>query len=446
MNLPTPRRALITLCAVLGFLATDALSKPPSPDITTVSINSAGTSTGDGVSQAAELSKNGRFVVFESIATNLTGDPDNGLSDVFVRDLKKGITTLISKNAAGSAANGDSGRPSISYNGRFVAFSSRATDLVDGASAGGVDDVYLYDRRKQRMSLVSTNAAGTGGGNASSIRPSVNANGRFVAFESNATDLVSEDQDGAQDVYVRDMKKGVTILVSVTPEGLPVDRRCSFGASINASGRFVAFESDADALHPLDDNGGDCDIFVRDLKKGVTTLVSANATGTNAGNNYSSNPSISASGRFISFVSPASDHIDAADTNGLRDVFLRDVKKGTTQLVSIAAAGATTGNSTSTVQARGSISANGRFVGFFSTATDLTSESTTSANAFYRDTRKGTTFLVSGRDDAPAGFGNVNGPIRISGNGRVVVFMGTNANIAETDTNAKNDVFVRRMR
>ena len=332
-----------------------------------VSANGAGTGSGNGFSFAPAMSADGRFVAFESLATDLVPDDANGDFDVFVRDLKTGTTTLVSANRAGTGSgNGFSFAPAISADGRFVAFESFATDLVADDDANGDFDVFVRDLKTGTTTLISVNRAGGGSGNGFSSAPAIIADGRLVAFESVAGDLVDNDTNGDIDVFVRDLKTDTTTLVSVNYAGTNSGNSQSRFPVFSADGRSVAFDSLAGDLVANDTNFNS-DVFVRDLHTGTTTLVSVNSAGTDSGNNGSGLAAVSANARFVAFVSSASD-LAGNDTNFNSDVFVRDLKTGTTTLVSVNRAGTRSGNGFSTAPA---ISTDGRLVAFFSEASDL---------------------------------------------------------------------------
>jgi Tol biopolymer transport system component len=205
------------------------------------------------------LSHNGRFVAFFSASPNLVEGDRNGTDDIFVRDRKRGETTRVSVSSTGEEANDTSlFYPSISANGRFVAFTSWASNLVAGDENGHHEDVFVRDRRRGETTRVRENNRS---GSLYSGIPSISGNGRFVAFESPASDLVKGDRNHHVDVFLRDRKRGETTLLSVSSEGEQGNSESSFPA-ISAYGHFVAFSSLASNLV-----GGDrfntADTFVR---------------------------------------------------------------------------------------------------------------------------------------------------------------------------------------
>ena len=269
-----------TIC-VLGLALTGASMAPAAkplqavtPVTELVSINWAGTNGSDGLNGAVgdfTISANGRFVVFSSFASDLVTNDTNGgtgpSQDVFIRDLQTKTTTLVSVNQFGTdSGNGNSGSPAVSADGRFVAFSSSATDLVTTQVTGGRGgNVFVRDRQTGTTTLASVNRNGTDGGNGGSELPSLSADGRFVAFRSSASDLVATDTNGIFfDVFVRDLQTGSTALASVNYAGTGGGNNVSGTPLLSANGRFVAFSSQSSDLVATDSNGT-FDVFVRDL-------------------------------------------------------------------------------------------------------------------------------------------------------------------------------------
>ena len=317
------------------------------------------------------LSADGRFVAFSSWASNLDPDDTDRPDDVYVRDLQTNTTTLVSRasGAAGAKGNGASVGASMSADGRFVAFRSSASNLDPGDN-DTIPDVFVRDLQTNTTTLVSRGSGAAGAkGNNSSLVPAISADGRYVAFYSFASNLDPDDTDTSTDVFVRDLQASTTTLVSRASGAAGAKGN---GASrvpvISPGGRFVAFDSNASNLHP-DDTDATGDAFVRDLQAGTTTLISRASGADGAkGNDDSLRPVISADGRFVAFDSTAS-NLDPADTDTTADVYMRDVQANTTTLVSRASgpAGAK-GNFFSLGPA---MSRDGRFVGFVSGASNL---------------------------------------------------------------------------
>ncbi|MDD5320481.1 MAG: hypothetical protein PHD43_07690, partial [Methylococcales bacterium] len=352
-----------------------------------VSVNSVGTASGNGVSISPKVSANGRFVAFSSDASDMAVTNDtNGTHDLVVRDLKTGTMTLANVNNAGTTSGGDIigflFRPVLSADGRFVAFVTDASDLVANDTNGSWD-IFVRDLKKGTTTLASVNRAGTASGNDSTLTfPELSPNGRFVAFSSYASDLVvANDTNGRQDVFVRDLMTGTTTLVSVNSAGTSSGNSVSDHPKLSANGRFVAFSSYASDLVANDTNDR-WDSFVRDLKTGTTTLASVNSAGTASDNGQPYQLEMSANGRFVAFDSDASDLV-ANDTNDRRDSFVRDLKKGTTTLASVNSAGTASGTREAD---QPQLSPNGRFVVFKSYASDLVANDTNGrVDIFVRD-------------------------------------------------------------
>ncbi len=416
-----------------GALLAAALAGPVAGQVTErVSVDSLGTQ-GNGGSQDPSVSADGRYAAFWSDASNLVAGDTNLVSDVFVRDRQSGTIERVSVASLGAEGNEGSSYPSISADGRHVAFHSFATNLV-GGDTNGSSDVFVRDRQggtTERLSVSSLEAEGNG----VSAFPSISADGRFVAFESTASDLVSGDTNGTYDVFVRDRQSGKTECVSVGASGVQGNDH-SFGPSISADGRYVAFTSFASDLVSGDTNERP-DVFVRDRQLGVTERVSVDSSGA-GGNSNSERPSISADGRYVAFDSFASDLV-GGDTNGAFDVFVHDRQTGATERVSVDSGGAE-GNTASQLAA---ISADGRHVAFMSFASDLVGGDTNGwSDAFVHDRQSGTTERVSVSSAGGQGNGQSSG-LSISADGRHVAFESSAANLVSGDTNGDDDVFVR---
>jgi Tol biopolymer transport system component len=283
---------------------------------TLVSRHSNGTQ-GDANSTDPALSATGRFVAFESRATNLAPGGDNGVKHVYVHDRDTGETTLVSRRSNGTVGNGDSGSPTISADGVWVAFESVANNLVNG-DGNGKEDVFLHNRATGRTILVSRRPNGAPG-NGDSGEPAISGNGRFVAFDSHAKNLVKGDKNGRRDVFVFDRKTKKVVLVSRNSNGR-LGNDHSQEPSLSDNGRWVEFHSDASNLVKNDKNG-DEDVFVRDRRTGKTILISRRPNGA-SGDRGSDDGVISGDGRFVAFESDATNLIKG-DTNGVQDVFIR---------------------------------------------------------------------------------------------------------------------------
>jgi len=316
-------------CFLLAALQFAGTSAALAGQTSRVSVDSSGAQANNN-SSGPSISANGRFVAFESDATNLVSGDSNSLRDVFLHDRKRGLTRRVSVDSAGAQANGHCLRTDLSANGRFIVFQSDASNLVPG-DTNALSDIFLHDRKTGVTSLVSVDSAGSQALGGGCYESSVSGNGRFVAFSSFATNLVPGDSNETYDIFVRDRKKGRTERVSVSSEGGQANGP-SRNPVISANGRFVAFESGASNLVEGDTNTFS-DIFVHDRKKGRTRRVSLDSGGNQAIDGPSFSPSISGSGRLVAFDSEAS-NLTPGDTNLKSDVFLHDRKSGKTRCVS----------------------------------------------------------------------------------------------------------------
>lgn len=323
-----------------------------------VSASSSGVGGNDSSGWPA-ISADGRFVVFWSIATNLVPNDTNNAGDVFLRDCIAGTTERLSLGPGGYELNWYSWGPSISADGRYVAFQSNATNLpnngngwarllvfdrqvgqsevlsptasndlsarlsADGRYIGYTpaagDQAMLYDRQTATSEVVSV--AGGSPAPGASVLSSLSPDGRFVVFWSTASNLVMGDTNGHADVFLRDRQVGATFRISVDSNNSEGNAECGYGSAISADGRFVSFESDASNLVANDVNAAR-DVFLRDRDTNTTTLISTNTAGVH-GNLLSADPAMSPNGRFVAFLSRASNLV-GDDSNGAIDIFLRD--------------------------------------------------------------------------------------------------------------------------
>ena len=410
---------------------------------------------GNAESRRPSISADGRFVAFTSKADNLVAGDIDLVADVFVYDRDSGTVELITWGVGGVPADGKSDRPTISADGRFVAFYSDATNLIPD-DTNGKRDIFVYDRTARTTELVSIGTDGRHGDKSSNM-PSISADGRYIAFRSNATTLVSSDFNGVRDIFVRDRDpdqngvfdegNGTTIRVSVSTGGEPGDAE-SDRPVISADGNFVAFFSDAgnlvDGDVPTFDRllcpscTGVRDVFVHDRTTGKTERVSIATDGT-PGNGASSRPAISADGRYVAFRSGASNLI-GNDANGADDVFLRDRANVTTVRVSIASDGSEA-NGASSVP---SMSSDGRFIAFRSVATNLAALGAGAGfeQVYLYDRDRSIVTLVSTNLAGAAGDGDSSRPV-VSADGSVVAFHSLAADLVPGDANGFQDVFVR---
>lgn len=399
-----------------------------------VSVASSG-EQGNGASHRPGISGDGRRIVFQSRSTNLVSGDTNNKSDIFLHDREVGTTVRIGLGYDGSEGNGDASGAAISADGRWVAFDSNSSNLVRNDRSNG-SDVFLQDLLVGDVVRVSIAADGSDGSFAS-FAPDLSADGRLVAFYSWASNLVSGDTNGRADIFVRDMWVGETRRVSVASNGTQANAD-SYSFRISDDGRFVVFTSAATNLVPGDTNNA-TDIFVHELATGQTLRVNVADNGTQA-NGASSEPSISGDGRFIAYYSYASTLVPG-DTNAAPDVFVHDRLGPRTVRVS-GDMGAQP-NSGSMFPA---ISADGALVVYSSAASNLVPGDTNLwADAFLSSPALLRTIRVSvatNGTQADGASGMATLEPAISADGSVVVYGSDATNLVPFDTNAAADIFI----
>ncbi len=483
---------LLFLLAAVALLAL-APSSLASPGLTTrVSVDSAGAEA-DGLSQQPAFSEDGRYVAFTSSATDLVAGDTNGVSDIFVRDREEGVTVRVSVSSTGGQANGASLLPTISRNGRFVAFVSYASNLV--VDSNGEADVFVHDRQAGITERVSVDAQGgevdEGGGIFFDSRPAITDDGNYVAFVSYASDLVGTDTDSdticdldcdtndKPDVFVRNRDLGTTELISVDSNE---NQACGYSAwpAISGDGQYVAFAS-----HSLN-LAGDCyqgpycegiiNVFVRDRVNGKTVVVSVVDRAQCQGGDFSA-PAISKDGRYVAFRGVAVEGQFTPEDTGLDwDVYLHDrdadgdtefdgTEEGdfSTVMVSVDSEGnesvypeCNEWPDTCWICGEGpDLSNDGRYVAFTHGADNLAPEEDNNCanDVFVRDVQEGVTVRASvdsegneGNDDSGAYlFYAGNGGLSMSDDGKRVAFYSDATNLLGdgNDTNGVADVFVQ---
>jgi Tol biopolymer transport system component len=404
------------------------------PHTERVSVSNDGTQ-GNADAIDPSISGDGRYVAFSSAATNLVEGDTNGDEDIFVHDRKTGITTRVSVSSDGTQGNNGAVGPSISADGRYVAFKSDADNLVAG-DTNGVRDVFVHDRVTGETTRVSVASDGTQANNLSAFGYcfcfysgyglSISADGRYVTFNSAATNLVEGDTKKGPKIFVHDRMTGETTRVPV-PSDEPQEDEMSWDPSISADGRYVAFES----WLPRD-------VFLHDRVTGETTRVSASSDGIQ-GNSPSNEPSISTDGRYMVFTSDA-DNLVEGDTNGESDIFVHDRMTGKTTRISVPSDG-TQGNNGAGPGA--SISADGRYVAFTTWPSNWEEGWVNGVvDIFVHDMKTGQTQFVSIASDGTHGNG-YSYMLSISADGRYLAFASNATNLVEGDTNGYYDIFVR---
>ena len=307
------------------------------------------------------ISADGRYVVFASTATNLVAGDSNGVADVFIRDTVLNTTERVSVSSLGVQSNGASGLPSVSDDGRFVAFESTATNLVP-RDGDGVSGIFVFDRDTDTIEIVSVDGLGDEGDAQSSIA-TISGNGRYVVFSSDANNIVTGIVTGFTDLFVYDRDTNTTEQITMSTLGVESDSSTLY-SSISADGRYVAFHSGATNLVP-GYNSGMFNVYVKDRDTGEVDILSVDSLGVE-GDSSSRYPFISGNGRFVSFESFA-ENLVAGDSNGVADVFLYDRNSDDLEHISHSYSG----GGTDAGALNSSVSSDGNYVSFWSASTNI---------------------------------------------------------------------------
>ena len=446
------------LLAVYFILATRQSS-----GVDSVSRSSLTNVAGSGNSFSGAMSSDGSIVAFLSEANNLvTNDDNRPYLDLFARDLNRGAIALISVDVSGiGGGNNNSSSPSISSNGQWIAFHSAASNLVTG-DTNNCDDIFVRDMVTDTTTLLSVRSDGPGPGNGASRSGRISADGRYVAFESAASDLVMGDQNGTNDVFLRDLQTTTTRLVSVNTNGVAANGS-SGSADLSADGRFIVFLSVATDIVPGATNNGE--IFVRDLISNETIWASSNVFGFVQAPYRCLAPAISAEGTAVAFKVVRLDVFGSGDALVFRYSFstgdLRLIGQGAWQwnTPQISHSGnfviwdASTAvfrydfvsGSTDVVNSDGQyantpvISRSGDQIAFLSAPSPLLP-----FQVVFRDMRSTNIELVSVTTNGNQGTANLeNSSIIMSDDGRRVAFHSPEASLVTDDFNGASDVFVR---
>jgi Tol biopolymer transport system component len=426
------------LILTLGFLLAPSVPAGASTDGVTTPLHPASRRASKSFSFRPWFSADGRFVAFDSDSPALVPGDTNGVRDVFVHDRATGTTERVSVATDGTEADGQSQRPTLSADGRFVAFWSDATNLVP-RDGNDVADVFVYDRVDEVVRRVSVGPGGIEA-NGESLRPVISADGTVVAYESAARNLIAKDVLGrstdtnqARDVFVYDLATEKTTRVSVASNGAQGAGE-SLRPSISGDGRWVAFQSEV--VFDASDTNKSRDVYLHDRESGTTTRVSlSDSEAESDGGSFS--PSLSADGRSVAFWSNASNLVEG-DTNGTSDVFVRDVTEGTTVRASVDNTGAE-GNDDSSDPA---ISPDGHFVAYWSAAGNLVSGDTNGVrDVFLHDLTKGETTRASVASDGAQADADCYAP-NVGSGGDVVAFDSEASTLVAGDSNPGSDIFL----
>ncbi|MCB9882636.1 MAG: hypothetical protein H6834_12675 [Planctomycetes bacterium] len=340
---------------------------------TLVNVNAAGQQA-NGNCERPSVSDDGRFVAFQSDAWNIAPGLSRYRPTIYVRDRVSMTTEWVTQSLTGDMPNGNCENPLLSATGRFVAFDSRATDLINGDS-NGLPDVFVFDRQARAMERVSLTTSGAES-NGPSFLSDMSPDGRFVCVWSDATNIVAGDANGIGDIFLYDRSAGTLTIESVSTSGAQVNQRVS-NALVSASGRFLAFSTQASSLDPNDWNGK-YDVYVRDRQAGTTVLASLSPSGT-LGDEDSLLGGISNDGRYLTFTTASSNYLPSA-ANIYGNVFLRDTLNQTTRLVSTDPQGGYLQYGAM----GGALSEDGRWLIVRSTSTELAPTIRPSANIYWQ--------------------------------------------------------------
>lgn len=400
-----------------------------------VSVSSAGVQ-GEALSGSPAISADGRYVAFMSGAGNLAPDDTNG-RDVFLHDRESGATELVSVATDGTQADRPAANPSVSGDGRYVVFDSEAANLVAN-DLNQASDVFLRDTvagTTTRVSEASDDSEGAG----DSVTPSISANGRYVTFTSLASNLVPGDDNDDRDIFLKDLQTGVTELISVSSDGEQGNFASGGIAAgpgrVSADGRYVVFGSFANNLVPDDGNQAD-DAFIRDRELGITERVSVSSSGVE-GESHSMHPDVSDDGRFVVFDSLSEDLVED-DVNSWTDVFCRDRQTGETFIISRPPGGE--GDQASYFPV---ISGDGRWTAFASEAMNLAPDDENErTDVFLFDAQTSAIERVSVSDLGVEGdFDSTF--VDLSADGSTVAYQSHATTLVADDDNGVTDVFVR---
>lgn len=439
---------------ILAFLGGLGLAGASHGTTTRVSVSSDGAEA-DEASMSPSLSADGRYVAFRSLASNLAPGDTNAIYDIFVRDLQTGTVERVSVSSQGDQANaGASGAggaffPSISADGRYVTFASTATNLVDGDVGDDTLDVFIRDRvagTTEKISISTERRVANGHSHYSDV----SADGRYVVFDSEASNLVPLDANRLPDVFVRDRVEGTTVRVSVAFDGEEANER-SIRPSISSDGRYLIHQSEASNLVPGDTNGFQ-DVFIHELATGSVVRLSVTAEGRQIQDLSTAQPgSLSADGRYAVFLTPGV-RITPGRSGGVHNVYLRDRdadgdgvfdEPGATTTVFVSAPPG--GEAPDGASREAAVSPDGAWVAFSSTASNLTGREDLNRtyDVFRYSVATGSIEFASvstGNQPGPLGQGSFEPAVSLGG---LVAFHSWASTLVPDDGNGAPDVFVR---
>jgi Tol biopolymer transport system component len=435
------RLTVLGLTLAVGLLTLPAADAGPAHRTVRLTANAAGAPIDAAVSEAV-YAGSANAAAFVSTSSTFTDDPNGDVPDVMAIDIPSGRRRLVSHGYDGTGANGPSSSPAISASGLSVAFVSDASNLVPD-DTNGQRDVFVaaHDGSIVRASIAVDGSEANG----PSSQPDLSRDGHLVVFTSSASNLVPDDTNGQADVFLRDLTRGTTRRISVAAGGAQ-GTGTSGAPAISDDGTTVAYESSSKEIVAGDANGV-ADVFVRD-SGGGTERISISSSGKQQDKAitapYVSTPDISANGRYVVFDSDATT-LYAGDKNKRTDVYLRDRRKKTTTLVSASSLNVQGNNDSVTPQ----ISANGRFVSFQSFATNLTPDDAPGEDLFIRDLRSGTTSLINATDSGARRDREPGGQLLqralIADDGRSAIFLSAAPNVLTPSAASPVQLYYRNL-
>lgn len=450
------KTAVVVVLALVTVLVVQAPARATGGTTIRVSLTSGGTQANGG-SSSSDISADGRYVSFTSSASNLVPGDTNLEEDIFVRDNLTGAVERVTVHSDGTQSNGFSFAPDISADGNRVSFSSLASNLVDNDNNFSAD-VFVHDRQTRTTVRVNVAADGSEATHSGSYIPSsISGNGRYVSFSSPASNLVPNDNNNLDDVFVHDLDSRTTTRVSVASTVPPIPALEAIGVSarnsISFDGRYVAFDSLASNLVAGDTNLS-FDVFVHDQVEATTTRVSVASDGsqaTHGANGYEAGavPAISGDGMTVAFRSDATNLV-AGDRNGRTDIFVHHRPTASTTRVSVPSGGTREADASSGFGSGNllvaDLSHNGATIAFRSDATNLVEGDTNGVEDIFVHRRETVeTARVSIASDGTQANSNSLVPA-VTADGRYVAFSSWASNLVPGDTNGVGDVFVHDTR
>jgi hypothetical protein len=429
--------ALLLLCFLFNFPATYAATNA----ITRVSTDSAGLQSNAVSDQRLSISRDGRYVAFRSTASNLVASDTNGVGDVFKKDTSTGAITRVSTATGGTQAIAASSlvSNSMSADGRYIAFTT--TSALVAADTNALSDVYLKDTLTGTTTRVSTSSADAQTTSGAPIGPVISGDGRYVVFQSTSTNLVAGDTNGQSDVFYKDTQTGVMQRASTTTAGVQGTGGASTDASISEDGTVVVFVSLTTDLVPGDTNA-QRDTFKKNMTTGELTRVSVDAQGNEFNNtSFNTTSAVSRDGRYVMFQT-SNGTLVPGDTNGVTDDFMKDTLTGAITRTSTDSAG----NQSDAINAESEINADATYVAFASDATNLVSNDTNGVrDVFVKNIATGETSRISTDANNQNGDGasGTGAAFVISADGKYFAFSSLATNLVLGDTNAVADIFHR---